>query len=123
MEIMKTVHTKEELAAALRAGETHIMAKGELAETLRKRKKRKKAALIGGGLLFLGGLAAIPFTGGASAAAAASGVTLAVGKFTLSLSAVELAILCGTGLGAYGLAKNRKFKLKFAADGVEIDVL
>lgn len=120
---MKTVHTKEELAAALRAGETHIMAKGELAETLRKRKKRKKMALIGGGLLLLGGIAAIPFTGGASAAAAASGVTVAVGTFTLSMTPVELAIICGTVLGGYGLFKDRKLNLKFEADGVEINVV
>lgn len=120
---MKTVHTKEELAAALRAGETHILAKGELAETLRKRKKRKKAALIGGGLLFLGGLAAIPFTGGASAPAIASGFAMTVGTFTLSMTAAELAILCGAVVGGYGLYHGRKINMKFAANGVEINVV
>lgn len=120
---MKTVRTKEELAQALKAGETHIMVKGELAETMRKRKKRKKMALIGGGALLLAGIVAIPFTGGASAAAAATALTVSAGTFPLSMTAAEVAIICGTVVGGYGLVKNRKLKLKFAADGVEINVI
>lgn len=125
---MKTVHTKEELVAALKSGETHIIAKGEIAETLRKKKKRRTAALIGGGLLAVGGIIAAPFTGGASIPIGlASGFT--VGAVTMTTA--ELLILCTTGVGlgalgvaAYGIHKNRKVKLKFNANGsVNLDFL
>ena len=49
------------------------------------------------------------------------GAGLTVG--TISITAAELAILCGTGVALYGIHKNRKVKMKYNDDGtVEIDV-
>jgi hypothetical protein len=120
---VKTVYSKEEFAKAIKSGETHIMVKGVLAETLLKRRRRKKAALIGGGIIFLAGLAAAPFTGGASAVAGATALTVTAGTVTVCVTAAELAILCGTGLAAYGLYKDRKIKLAFRPEGVEVQVV
>ena len=117
---MKTVYTKEELAAALKSGETHIVAEGEIAETLRKRNKLKKAAVIGGAAIVVIGVALAPFTAGSSIPAGlAMGLTIG----TVTISTAELGIICGTGLVALGLLKDRKIMMKMKADGsVEIDL-
>ena len=105
---MKTVHTKEALAAALKAGETHILVEGEIAEVLKRRNKHKKGAVIGAGCALLG-IAAAPFTGGSSAVA---GLALGLSISAFSISAGELMrFLSEPNSHALGLA-GRNIKLK-----------
>lgn len=109
---MKTVSTKAELEQALKAGETHLMLKGELSKAVSKKKSRSKAAKIGGAVLAVGGvLAAIP-TGGASLGATAFGLTIG----TVTITAAELAILLGgSTIGSaviLAILKGRRVKLK-----------
>ena len=114
---MKTVYTKDELARAINNGEKHILAKGEIASILQSKNRRKKAAKVGGIALAAGGILAAPFTGGLSL------LSLGATVGTISITAAELAILCGTGGALYGNHKNRKVKMKYNDDGsVEIDV-
>ncbi len=120
---MRTVHTQKELAEAIEAGETQILAQGEIAEKLQKQRRHKKVALIGGAVLLIAGIAAIPFTGGGSAVLTATALTATIGGMSLTITAAELAILCGTAVSIYGLSKNRKLKLTYREDGaVEIDL-
>lgn len=97
---------------ALEAGERTIIAKGELAQEIRKISKRKKGAKIGGGLLAVGGLLAAPFTGGTSLAATAAGLTIG----SLTISALELAIIVGGAVAITGIVKGCK-KVTFNLDG------
>lgn len=101
---MRTVSTKTELKEALKARERKIIVTGDLAAQMRKKTKVKKAAKIGGLVLIIGGTIAIPFTVGASAAAVAMGLTVG----TVTLSTVELAILCGFTLGLLGVLTGAK---------------
>lgn len=115
---MITVYSKQELKEAFSNKETKIIVKGALAESFRKKSKVKKSTQIGGLALLIGGIVAIPFTAGASSSLAIAGAGLTVGSITIT--AAELAILCGFALGAYGI--SRGCKVKFSADGsVEID--
>lgn len=118
---MKTVHTKEELAAALKAGETHIFAEGEIAEVLKKRNKHKKGAMIGAGCCALLGLAAAPFTGGGSAVAGLA-AGLSISAFTISVGEL-MRFLGSIDIHALGL-EGRKIKIKpNRTGGVELFVV
>ena len=110
---MKTVTTTKELEEAIKAGETQLLLKGEIAEKIIKKKKRKKGALIGGAVLALGGLIALPFTGGASAVGIFAGLGLTIG--TITMSAAELAIIVGGSIAIIGLIKD--YDVKFNSDG------
>ena len=110
---MVTVYTKEEFNAALKNREDKILVQGELAKTMRKKSKVKKRAKIGGVVLLISGIIAIPFTGGASASILATGMALTVG--TVTISALELLILCGFALGVIGLLSGAK--VTFNSDG------
>ena len=115
---MITVYTEEELKRAFANKEGKIICQGKLAEKLQRKRRVRKNLKCGGVLLALAGIAAIPFTGGTSAVATAVGVSaLTIG--TVTISAVELAIILGFALAAYGIHKN--CKVKFNKDGsVEI---
>lgn len=105
---MKTVSTKSELEQALKAGETHLLLKGELAKAISKKKSRSKAAKIGGAVLAGAGiLAAIP-TAGVSLGATAIGLTIG----TVTITAAELAILFGGSAVILAILKGRGVKLK-----------
>lgn len=110
---MKTVSTKEGLANALKCGETKILCTGSVAEAIRKKKNRKKTAIIGGVAAAVGSLIAIPFTAGASTPGVIAGMGLTVGALTIS--AAELALICGTTVAIVGLNKN--YDVKFNPDG------
>lgn len=71
---MRTVTTEEELADAVKGGESEIEVQGDLAKRVHAARRRRKAARIGGGLLLVGGIAAAPFTGGLSLAASGASV-------------------------------------------------
>lgn len=115
---MVTVSTKEELKAAMDRNEPKILATGSLAESMRKKSKVKKGLGIGGLLLAIGGVIMIPFTAGTSSALTAMGLTAA--GLTVTLSAAELAILCGFTLASFGIIKGAS--VKFKSDGsVEIE--
>lgn len=117
---MKTVYTKNEFRRAMEAGERKIIIKGALAKSItnaHKAKKASKASLIG---TAVAAAAAIPFTGGASLpvmGASLAGLTIG----TVTISAAELAILCGLVLGAIALRKGYR-RIKFNPDGsIEIE--
>lgn len=111
---MVTVSTKEGLQQALKNRESQISVTGELAKSMRKKAMIKKGTKIGGALMFIGGIVAVPFTGGASAGLAIAGATaLTVG--TISITAAELAILCGFVLGMTGILMGAK--VEFHSDG------
>lgn len=119
----KTVYTKDEMHRALAGGERTIIAKGELAQEIRKSSRRRKVAKIGGGLLAVGGVLAAPFTAGTSLAATglslgttmAATITGAAGE-CLAISAAELAIIIGGAVAITGIVKGCK-SVKFNPDG------
>jgi len=111
---MSTVSTQAGFKKALEAKESRITVVGELAASMRKKGKVKKASKIGGAALIAGGIIAAPFTGGASLAGTAAGVATIAG-LTITITAAELAILCGCALGAYGIYK--KCKVSYNSDG------
>ena len=111
---MVTVYTKQELKKALENRESQILVKGELAQTMRKKTKVRKGTKIGGMVLVIVGIVAIPFTGGASSVLTGAGITaLTVG--TVSITALELAILCGFVIAMTGVLKGAK--VTFNSDG------
>lgn len=112
---MRTVRTEAELKAAFAAKEKKIVVVGQMAEDMVNKSKRKKKAKAAGIAVALASLGAIPFTLGASAAGVALGMGLAIG--TLSLSATELAVLCGTAVAIYGIHKASKVSFKVNEKG------
>ena len=110
---MRTVRTEEELKSAFASRESKIIVKGPMAEKMNKKAKTKKAARIGGIALVVASLAALPFTGGASAAGVAAGLTVSAG---------ELAILCGFALTMYGIHKGSKVKYRMTSEGPEVEI-
>ena len=122
---MVTVKNEEELKAAFRNKESKIIVIGPLAEKMIKRAKTKKAMKIAGIALTVASLAAVPFTFGASAAGAAAGAAMcatavAATGLTITMSALELAILCGAALGAYGIYKGSKVTFSVNEDGPNV---
>jgi len=107
------VYTTTELEEAIKAGETKLLLKGEIAEMIRKRKARKKRTLIGGLALAAAGLVALPFTLGASTPLLIGGLGLTIG--TVTISAAELAILVGGSIAIIGLCKD--YTITFNSDG------
>lgn len=116
------VRTKTELETALKAKTKKITVVGPYAEQIaREYQKRHKVAKASGGIgavgVALASIGAAPFSGGLSLAGLAASAALTVG--TVTISAVELAIICGFTLGMYGLSKG--YDVKFSPDGtVEI---
>jgi len=111
---MRIVYSKNELQNAIKAGESRIIVKGQLADEIKKlnknKKTRKKVGIVGGSLLTLGGLALAPFTFGASAIGVAAGATAIGGTAltigTLTISTAELAILVGGGVAIIAMLKG-----------------
>lgn len=116
---MVTVYTKEELEQALRAKESHIRIKGELAEVIKKKVKRQKTAKkIGIGTAAIGAAALIaaPLTGGASLIAGAGATAMGLTVGTVTITVAELAILVGGTVAITALLKGYK-KAKMNSDG------
>lgn len=96
----------------------------QIAREYQKRHKVAKVAKVAkasGGIgavgVALASIGAAPFSGGLSLAGLAASAALTVG--TVTISAVELAIICGFTLGMYGLSKG--YDVKYSPDGtVEI---
>lgn len=108
---MVTVFTKDGLKNAIESREAQIKVIGDLADTMRKKTKVRKASKLGAAALVIGGIVAIPFTGGASAVMTIAGLTVG----TVTISVVELAILCGFVLGMTGILKGAR--VQFCPDG------
>ena len=116
---MVTVYTKEELEQALRAKESHIRIKGELAEVIKKKVKRQKTAKkIGIGTAAIGAAALIaaPLTGGASLIAGAGATAMGLTVGTVTITVAELAILVGGTVAITAILKGYK-KVKMNSDG------
>ena len=120
IQTMKTVYTEQELREAIKAKEQRILIKGSLAETIRTRKKAKTAGKVGLLCTAVAAAAAAPFTGGATIPVMGLSVAgLTAG--TLTISTVELAIICGFTLGMTSILKGYG-KVKFNPDGsIEIE--
>lgn len=118
-----TVTTKNELDEALKNKNVNrIRVEGPLANEMRAKAKKQKiirrGSLIAGSLITAGALIAAPFTAGTSLIAGAAGLTataLTVG--TVTMTATELAMLIGGGLGLATLAMKHGYKIKFNPDG------
>lgn len=111
---MKTVYTKDALEKCLLAGQSALVV-GELAQEIRKNTQRKKwvkNAGIGGILM---GLVLAPVTGGMSLGVTVTGLAATAAGVCLTLSATELAIICGLSLAALAICKG--CKVKFQSDG------
>lgn len=130
-----TVSTKEELETAVKNNTDKIIITGDLAQKIISAQKKKsvaKKAGIGGavvaGLATVGGIMAAPITGGASAVAGLSyAVATTAGGTAVALTTTELIAVCGTVLGALGIAagvintisKNYNVKVSAGATTVE----
>lgn len=107
-----TVSTKEELETAVKNNTDKIIITGDLAQKIISAQKKKSVAKkvgIGGavvaGLATVGGIMAAPITGGASAVAGLSyAVATTAGGTAVALTTTELIAVCGTVLGALGIA-------------------
>lgn len=114
--MMITVYTKNELKRGWEAKEKHIIIKGELAETTKAKTKRKRTfKKVGIGTAVVGAAAIIvaPYTAGTSLAIGAGTMRLTIG--TVAVSAGELVLLLGFGLGVDGFLKG--YNVKFNLDG------
>lgn len=113
----KTVYTKAELKNALKAGERQFLCKGELAKTLIRKRKMRKGATVASLLAGVGCLAAAPFTFGSSLGIGAGIIATGFTIGTLTMSAGELAIVCGTALAALGIGMRCKVRCGYFSDG------
>lgn len=114
---MQTVYTKNELKNALKAGERHFLCKGELAKTLIRKRKMRRGAKVAGILAGIGCIAAAPFTFGSSLGVGAGIIATGFTLGTLTMSAGELAIICGTALAALGISMRCKVRCGYFSDG------
>lgn len=120
---MRTVYNKKELKNALKAGEKHILCKGEIARTFIRRRKMRKGATVAGILAGVGCFAAAPFTFGSSLGIGAGFIATGLTAGSLTMSAGELAIICGTFLAALGIGMRCKVHCGYNSDGsVELNV-
>lgn len=107
---MKTVYTKEDLANCLKAGQPALV-KGILATEIRKKKRSRSIRTAVG--TAIASILLAPVTGGASIPAAC--VVATAGAISFTLSACELAIICGTAIA--GIAIYKGCKVIFKPDG------
>ena len=130
-----TVSTKEELETAVKNNTDKIIITGDLAQKIISGQKKKSVAkkvgiggVVGAGLATVGGILAAPVTGGASAVAGLSyAVATTAGGTAVALTTTELIAVCGTVLGALGIAagvintisKNYNVKVSAGATTVE----
>lgn len=117
---MKTVSTKKEFEQAILDHEEKILCKDEAAKPFLRKRKIKRGATIGGVAIAIAGIVAIPLTGGASALASAGIMSgLVVGSVTIS--AAELAIICGATIAITGILKGGKVKYVSNNDGITVE--
>lgn len=112
---MITVNNRQDLEQALKRKESRIIIVGSLADEIREKakskQKKKKVAKAASAAAIAGGIIAAPFTAGTSLTATAAGLTVG----TLTISAVELAIIISGSVAICGLFKG--YNVKFNKDG------
>ena len=118
---MITVTTKQEFEQALQNREPLILCKGDAAKPFLKQRKRKRGAIIGGITAAVAGIAAIPLTGGLSAIGS-MGVIAGLTAGTLTITAAELAIICGTAIAITGILKGGKVRFVTSAQDGSVSV-
>ena len=118
---MITVTTKQEFEQALQNREPLILCKGDAAKPFLKQRKRKRGAIIGGVIAAVAGIAAIPLTGGASAIGS-MGVIAGLTVGTITRSAAELTIICGTAIAITGILKGGKVRFVTSAQDGSVAV-
>lgn len=111
-----TVSTKNEFEKAVKNNAEKIIVKGALAQEIIKAQKKKdigKKVGIGGaiaaGAAAVAGIALAPVTAGTSAVAGfatASAATATIAGIGVTLSTAEVLAVCGTALGALGIAAS-----------------
>ena len=118
---MITVTTKNEFEQAILNRESKILCKGEAAKPFLKQRKRKRGAIIGGAVAAIAGIAVIPLTGGLSAIGS-MGVIAGLTAGTLTITAAELAIICGTAIAITGILKGGKVRFVTSAQDGSVSV-
>lgn len=118
---MITVTTKQEFEQALQNREPLILCKGDAAKPFLKQRKRKRGAIIGGITAAVAGIAAIPLTGGLSAIGS-MGVIAGLTAGTLTITAAELAIICGTAIAITGILKGGRVRFVTSAQDGSVSV-
>ena len=130
-----TVSTKEELESAVKNNTDKIIITGDLAQKIISAQKKKSVAKkvgIGGavaaGVAAVAGIVAAPVTGGISAAAGVSyAVATTAGGAAVALSTTELIAVCGTVLGALGIAASvintisKNYNVKVSAGSTTVE--
>lgn len=106
------VYTQSDFENAIRNRQSEIIVGGELAQRIIEKYEAKKRKKRLGIALAIASIAAIPFTGGTSLAL--MGLTIG----TVTISATELAILCGFILGLTGILKGAE--IEFRPDGTVV---
>ena len=118
---MIIVTTKQEFEQALQNREPLILCKGDAAKPFLKQRKRKRGAIIGGITAAVAGIAAIPLTGGLSAIGS-MGVIAGLTAGTLTITAAELTIICGTAIAITGILKGGKVRFVTSAQDGSVSV-
>ena len=118
---MITVTTKQEFEQAIQNREPKILCIGDAAKPFLKQRKRKRGAIIGGVIAAVAGVAAIPFTGGASAIGS-MGIIAGLTVGSVTLTAAELAIICGTAIAITGILKGGRVRFVTSAQDGSVSV-
>ncbi len=118
---MITVTTKQEFEQAIQNRELKILCIGDAAKPFLKQRKRKRGAIIGGITAAVAGIAAIPLTGGLSAIGS-MGVIAGLTAGTLTITAAELAIICGTAIAITGILKGGRVRFVTSAQDGSVSV-
>lgn len=129
------VSTKEELETAVKNNTDKIIITGDLAQKIISAQKKKSVAkkvgigsAVVAGLATVGGIVAAPITGGASAVAGLSyAVATTAGGTAVALTTTELIAVCGTVLGALGIAASvintisKNYNVKVSAGSATVE--
>ena len=99
---MITVTTKQEFEQAIQNRELKILCIGDAAKPFLKQRKRKRGAIIGG----IGSMGVI------------AGLTAG----TLTITAAELAIICGTAIAITGILKGGRVRFVTSAQDGSVSV-
>jgi len=118
----RTVKTKEEFELAIKERVERIIVIEPYAKVIiDKLKRKKKRRIWGGSLLIVASIAAAPFTFGASTAGLIAGAGLTVTALTITISAVEIAVIFAGIIGILSVIKGAKIKWDYANNTIVVE--
>ncbi len=118
----RTVKTKEEFQLAIKERvERIIVIEPYAKDIIDKLKRKKKRRIWGGSLLIVASIAAAPFIFGASTAGLIAGAGLTVTALTITISAVELAVIFAGTIGIISVIKGAKIKWDYANNIIVVE--